>query len=94
MARMTDQVRVCVSLLMLLCYVCSANKYSKQFNKHNEASRDPYAAKDELFKKKLPQMYEERPFRILKVQLVWEKAKKVIDGSCVIRPEIHKLWLI
>ena len=91
MARMgSKQVHVLLSLLLMLICVSAANKYSKHVNKNNEASRKKYEAKDELFKKKLPQMYEERPFRILKVQLLWEKAKKVYTFSM----GIHELCVL
>lgn len=72
MARMRDGI-VFLTLLSLssLIIVANGNKYSKQMN-----AKEP-KMKEELLKKKMPQMYDERPFRIQKVQLVWEKARKV-----------------
>ncbi len=85
MAKMVMKVLITLVILAILAIVVSTSKYSKDINmkekrrKEEKLNKHPgsFEEKDKKWKKKSAFEKEENHFRVYKVNMVWEKAKKV-----------------
>ena len=67
---------LCIVLLLGVCQALGS-KYSQHANADNTISKDPKPKKPLTGGVPKDRMYDQKPFRTQKVNLVWEKAKKV-----------------